>query len=87
MQALQCLAATAAIALSLTPVMACDDFDEEMALAAAGRSVRVVQAVSPRPAPGRQTGTAAEPLPSAVASVQMPELPTAPAHPAAVERP
>lgn len=70
MPTLKFLAATAATALtfSLSPVMACDDFDEEMALAAA---VHAAKAVSPQPAPGAEIGAAAgpSPMPTNLASV------------------
>jgi len=58
MRMLQCLAAAGAITLLLQPANACDDFDEEMAMAAAREAVRLAEA-QPKPEPPAPTPGAA----------------------------
>jgi hypothetical protein len=58
MRMLKCLAAAGAIAALLQTANACDDFDEEMALAAARDAARLAEA-QPRPeAPAPATSVA-----------------------------
>ncbi len=57
MRMLKCLAAAGAIAALLQTAHACDDFEEEMALAAAREAARVAEAQREPQAPA-PTGTA-----------------------------
>ncbi len=58
MRMLKCLAAAGAIAALLQTAHACDDFEEEMALAAAREAARVAEAQREPQARAPATGTA-----------------------------
>ena len=72
MTARKCLtAATAMLALSISAAAACDDFDDEMALADAMKA-KLAETASAQPAPGVQTATPAEPTSVAAAETKLP---------------
>ena len=75
MTARKCLTAAAAtLALSISAATACDDFDDEMALAEAVQASKLAQPASAQPAPGVQTATspASEPTSVAAAETKLP---------------
>jgi hypothetical protein len=52
-------AAAAALALSISAAAACDDYDDEMAVAEALNAVKVAQSATPQQAPGVETASPA----------------------------
>jgi hypothetical protein len=74
MTALKCLtAATAMLAVSISAAAACDDYEEEMALAEAVQASKVAESAAPQPAPGAQaTSPASGPTSVAAAETNLP---------------
>ena len=74
----KCLTATAAVLLSISGAVACDDYPEEMALAAAQHAAELAKAATAQQAPAAQLGT---PAPSQPAAVRAAAVESAPAQP------
>ena len=60
----KCLTATAVLLLSISGAIACDDYPEEMALAAAQRAAELAKAATAQQAPAAQLGTPAPSQPA-----------------------
>ncbi len=75
MTTLKCLAATTILLLSAHAVAACDDFDEEMAMAAAYDAAKVAQSQAPQPTSSRLTAAPVSGTEAGVALVASQETP------------
>lgn len=70
MMALKCLAAATVLVLSAQATTACDDFDEEMAMAAAYEAAKLAR--SQKHQGGQQAAASQAGAPSDVASIDQP---------------
>ena len=68
----KCLTTTAVLLLSISGAIACDDYPEEMAVAAAQRAAELAKAATAQQAPAAQLGTPApnQPAAAGVAAVE-----------------
>jgi hypothetical protein len=66
----KCLTATAVLLLSISGAIACDDYPEEMALAAAQRAAELAKAATAQQAPAAQLGTPAPSQPAVAAAAE-----------------
>ena len=72
MTALKCLAAAAILALSADVAAACDDFDEEMTMAAAYDAAKLAQSQEPQPPAAQRAAASAGQTGSTAVVLQQP---------------
>jgi len=74
----KCLAAAAALLLSISGVTACDDYPDEMALAAAQRAAELAKSAAAQQVPAAQLDTPAPSQPAAAGAAAVEPAPAQP---------